>query len=293
MPHPAHRLPWLDAARGLAIGAMFSYHLAWDLASLGLIDPRFPDRAAFRLYGHAIAASFLALAGIGLVLALRRPDPWPGVWRRLRLIAACATAVSLATWFLLPGQWIYFGILHCIALGSLAALPFARAPLGLLCAAIAAALALPLLLASPALDGPAFWWLGLGTHLHQSVDVRPFVPWFGALLAGVALARLDLLPRAALPRAMGALAWMGRHSLAIYLLHQPVLLGPLYLIAALFAAPPEFAGQCRATCGQTGESPAVCASGCDCFEANLKREAGPLLPGRLEELALQCRPPAR
>ena len=292
-PSPPHRLPWLDALRGVALVAMFGYHLAWDLAFLGLIDPQFPDRPAFRLYGHAIAAGFLALAGIGLALALRRPGPWPGIWRRLALIAACAAAISLATYAVFPDEWIYFGILHCIALGSLLALPLVRAPLWTLLAAIAATLALPLLVASSALDGPAFWWLGLGTRLHQSVDVRPFVPWFGAMLAGVALARLDLLPRAALPGSLRGLAWMGRRSLAIYLLHQPVMLGALYVFATLSAAPPGFARQCGATCLQTGESPAVCARGCDCLAAALEREASPLPPGRLEQLALQCRAPGR
>ena len=307
MAAPSPRLPVLDAVRGAALLAMFGYHLVWDLAFYGLIDARFPDGTAFKFYGHAIASVFLLLAGAGLALAFRKADPWPGYWRRLGLIGAAAAAISLATWFAFPDDFIYFGILHCIAAGSALALPFLFAPLWLVLAAAVAAFALPLAVALPAFDAAPFWWLGLGTRLHQSVDVRPLLPWFGMMLAGVLLARLGWLPRGTgrTSQPVAAFALAGRHSLAIYLLHQPVFLGVLSLVAAFAPPPParDFAGQCRADCEAAGNAAAYCAAGCGCVVAGLEREAiwnhaqaggmSPAQAARMGELALQCRAAAR
>ena len=307
MAAPSPRLPVLDAVRGAALVAMFGYHLVWDLAYHRLIDGRFPETTPFKVYGHAIASVFFLLAGAGLALAFRKSDPWPAYWRRLGLIAAAAAAISLATWWLFPDDFIYFGILHCIAAGSVLALPFLYAPLWLTGAAMAAAFALPLAVALPALDAAPFWWLGLGTRLHQSVDVRPLFPWLGMMLAGVIAARLGWLPgwTGTPSKPVAALALAGRHSLAIYLLHQPVFLGVLALVAALAPAPParDFAGQCRADCESGGNAPAYCAAGCGCVVEGLKREAlwdhaqagrlSPAQAGRMGELALQCRAAAR
>ena len=57
------RIGWIDAARGLALWAMAGFHLTWDLAFFGWIDPGLPYADGFHWLGHAIAASF---------------RPWPG-----------------------------------------------------------------------------------------------------------------------------------------------------------------------------------------------------------------------
>ncbi len=58
-------------------------------------------------------------------------------------------------------------------------------------------------------------------------------PWLGVVLLGVglghALLRAQFRPIAALGRAPRPLLWMGRHSLAIYMVHQPFLMGALWL----------------------------------------------------------------
>lgn len=272
------RLQWLDAARGLSLVAMFFYHLAWDLGFFGLIDPNFPESPPFKWYGHVIAASFFALAGYGQGLALRRPAPWRRFGRRLALLMAAAAAISLSTYVVFPHDFIYFGMLHCLAAGSLALLAFRRVPVALIAAAAFAALAAPLLVAAPALDAPAFWWLGLGTRLHRSVDVRPFLPWFGVMLLGLAVSRAPAPSVSVAPRApaLNGLAAMGRHSLAIYLLHQPAFLALIYAFVwtgAATAPPAGFAGRCEASCRAAGQPADRCAAGCGCLVGHLKRKA--------------------
>jgi uncharacterized membrane protein len=88
--------------------------------------------------------------------------------------------------------------------------------------------------AAPLFDAPVLSFIGLRTVKPLTEDYVPLLPWAGVTLLGVALAARSLTPRnaAALarlrpPRLLG---WMGRHSLAIYMAHQPLLLGALWLV---------------------------------------------------------------
>ena len=303
------RLPLLDALRGLALLAMATYHLVWDLGYFRLIDPDFPSTPGFKLYGHAIASSFLALVGVGLVLAFRRADPWPGFWRRLGLVGAAAGGITLVTLWIFPESIIFFGILHCIAVSSLLTVPLLRAPLWLIVLVAATALAAPRWIMLAGLDAPAFWWLGLGTVVPTSHDYRPLLPWLGVVLLGVAAARLALALKIAPlhlrhSRIVLRLAWAGRHSLAIYMAHQPLLFGLVWVAAQFWAVPQTsdetaFATQCEIQCAAGGTSAPLCAKACGCLVSQLKREtlwpdvAAGRLPGairhRFAELAAQCR----
>ncbi|SFU56710.1 Uncharacterized membrane protein [Methylobacterium sp. 174MFSha1.1] len=280
----------IDLARGVALLAMALYHLTWDLGFLRLT----PENAALsplgRAAAHGIAGSFLVLVGLSLVLARGRKAGW---WRpylaRLGRIALAAAAISLATVFLFPGAWIFFGILHCIAVSSVLALPALRAPLpvvGLAAGLVFAGPALAALAGSPPiLDAPALSFLGLGATVPTTNDYVPVFPWFGFVLAGVGLGRL-VLPRLAASR-MGAwaprgrvgrlAAFAGRHSLAVYLVHQPVLLGLLYGVAALTGPHPrageaQFLGEYRANCAEAGGSEASCRVAARCVLVRLRAE---------------------
>ncbi len=233
------RILALDAARGAAIVAMISYHLMWDLYFTGFWDVNAARDPLLRLYAKAIAASFLVVVGVSLHLAHRNGIRWRGFLKRLAIIAAAALAVTVGSWFAFPDSFIFFGILHCIAAASIVALPLLRAPAIMAFAVAAIFFALPWFVASPALETPATWWLGLGEWPPMSNDYVPLFPWAGFTLAGVGLAglvasRLDAArawrPRTAVGR---ALVFAGRHSLVIYLTHQIVLLGILGGLAQL------------------------------------------------------------
>lgn len=235
---PGGRIAALDAARGAAILAMISYHFMWDLYFTGFWDVNAARDPWLRLYAKAIAASFLTIVGVSLYLAHGRGIRWRSFGKRFLVIAAAALAVTAASWFAFPDSFIFFGILHCIAIGSVVALPFLRAPAWAVPAA-AVFFALPWFVASPALETWATWWLGLGEWPPVSNDYVPLFPWAGFVLAGVAGARLlagridaarAWRPRTAVGR---VLVFAGRHSLAIYLTHQIVLLGILIGLANL------------------------------------------------------------
>jgi uncharacterized membrane protein len=223
------RLPIVDLGRGLALSAMAAYHFAWDLEFFGLADLGVTEHMLWTGFARTIAASFLALVGIGLVLGHGngvRPRPF---LRRLALIAAAAFAISGFSAIADPDGIIWFGILHCIAVSSVLALPFLRLPTILVVAAGMAAIAAPHFLTSPLFNGPAWLWLGLAQDVIPSNDYNPLLPWFGHVLFGIAFARIippmrwpSWRPHTAVAR---GLCYAGRHSLIAYLMHQPILMG--------------------------------------------------------------------
>jgi uncharacterized membrane protein len=277
------RLAAVDALRGAALVAMIVYHAAWDLSFLGFITTDVATHPGWAGFARTIAAAFLLLVGVSLVLARRAGATLRRVLRRIFIIAAAAAAVSAATYAFLPGQGVYFGILHCIALSSLLGTALHRLPTWLLAAAVPAVLVLPWLFASPAFDAPWWYWLGLSTEVPPAPDYVPLLPWFAAVLAGMAIGRAlpEPAPRTA-PLPIRALAAMGRRSLAIYLLHQPVLLGLLF--AWLWLVPPDGTAFLRLDCDAAGWSRAACDDYVGCMQRRLGEGDAPLLGPRAKPL---------
>src|SRR6478735_2591883 len=176
----------IDVARGIAIAAMIVYHFSWDLSFLQLIATNILQIPAWRWFARGIAGSFLLLAGFGLALAHARGFRRAPFLRRLMKVGGAALAVTFATYFAFPESYIFFGILHCIAVSSVLALPFLRLHPGLTLTAAAFFLIGPWLFTSPALDAPWLDWLGLGATDPVTNDYVPIFPWFGLVLIGVA-----------------------------------------------------------------------------------------------------------
>ncbi|MGF7174248.1 DUF1624 domain-containing protein [Azospirillum doebereinerae] len=272
------RRPALDAARGVALVAMAVYHGCWDLTFHGL--------ASFDLLGDPlwltartlILSSFLLLAGVSLVLATGGGLDAKRFLSRLARLAAAAGAVSAASYILFPDSPIFFGVLHHMAAASVIGLAFVRLPAALTLAAAVAAVLAGEHLAVPAFDSPWLRWIGLTTVPPNSNDFVPLLPWIGGVLAGIGLARLwpgigtgpsgpNLLTR--------ALAWAGRHSLAVYLIHQPLLFGLFWLVAqGVGMDTPQarnFHASCVASCTQTGAEAGLCDSNCLCVRTELTK----------------------
>ena len=239
------RFDSLDALRGVAMVWMTVFHFCFDLNHLGYLRQNFYDDPFWTWQRTAIVSLFLLCAGVGQAVAQARHQTWPRFWRRWAQIAGCAVLVSAGSYWMYPNSFIYFGVLHGMALMLLIArlsVSWGRWlwPLGAL------AMASPWV-AAQTLDGmgvaelfnqKSLNWLGLITRRPVTEDYVPLLPWLGVMWWGVAAGTALLQSKpAVLSHAVGrfgrGLGWLGRWSLSYYMLHQPVMLGALMAFGAL------------------------------------------------------------
>jgi len=235
----AQRIWEIDFLRGLSIILMVGYHLLFDVGEFVGIK-RFLgfstdlSSVAWTVAQYFFAGLFIVLSGVSCTLSRNN------VRRGLKLLAV-SLAVSAATYIFDPSSTVYFGILQCLAVSILIyGAAFEKAgPVS--CAAWGAfvlglAVALPML--AQGVEIRFDWLLPFGIHspTFSSYDYFPLFPWFGIFLAGSALgksvyaSRRSMLPWQ-LPDTFINVA--GRHSLLIYIVHQPVIIGLLYVLGGM------------------------------------------------------------
>ncbi len=243
----APRFDALDALRGVAIVWMTVFHFCFDLNHFGWLREDFYRDPIWTWQRTAIVSLFLFCAGLGQAVAHQQGQAWPRFWRRWAQVAGCALLVTAGSYLMYPKSFIYFGVLHGIAVMLIVVRLTAGWGRWLwLLGGIAIAMKFIAAYAHSAgaaadfLNNPAFNWLGLISRKPITEDWVPLVPWLGVMWWGMAagqwaLARKPQWLAMALPKGAEPLAWLGRWSLSWYMLHQPVLIGLLMLIKALAA----------------------------------------------------------
>ncbi len=237
----------LDAVRGTAVLWMTCFHFAFDLNHFGFIHENFYRDPLWTVQRTCILSLFLLCAGFGQAVAVHAGQTWGRFWRRWLQIAACAVAVSVGSVVMFPNSWIYFGVLHGMALMLLVCRATASwgrwlwpAGLSMVLLGVYAPDVHVLLPFADTWDFKTLNWLGLISHKPITEDYVPILPWLGIMWWGMAagqwaLARRGWMER--LDRASSALptsfSWLGRWSLSWYMLHQPVLIGMLTLVGIL------------------------------------------------------------
>lgn len=239
-PVPSPRLDRIDALRAVAMLWMTAYHFAFDLDHFRLIAQDFHRDPFWTWQRTAIVSLFLFTAGLSQAVALAQGQGWSRFWRRWVQVAGAALLVSAGSALMFPSTFIYFGVLHGIAVMLILVRLTAGWggwlwPLGAL--AIAAKFVAPVVIeATPALavlNAPGLNALGFISRLPVTEDYVPLLPWLGVMWWGVAAGQWALCAR---PAWLGAgdapavglkrgMAVLGRWSLSYYLLHQPVLIG--------------------------------------------------------------------
>ena len=223
---------------------MITYHLVFDLTYFNIYSTDLYSLPAL-LFLYPIGTLFLLLVGISLTLSYSRVQStlsqqqlrWK-FFRRGAWIFCLGLLITVVTWVYPHDGFIVFGVLHCIGLSIILAYALIRFPrsslvLGIVCIGLGLFLRTTIVT-----DFPWLLWLGLTPAQFYSLDYFPLLPWFGVVLLGVFLGN-NLLqdnkrtfhlrdhPSFFL---LKAVCFLGRYSLIIYLLHQLVIVGILYLL---------------------------------------------------------------
>lgn len=229
----AKRLWELDALRGIAIVMMVVFHFLFDLNFLGIMKINVYE-GFLLLFQRATATLFLLVVGATLAFAYHRGKVVFSYYlKRAGQLFAVALLVTLATWIYPHDGFIVFGILHFISLSIVLAYPFLRFRFFNLFASLAVII-VGLFLSSFAVGTNLMLWLGVVPSEFHTLDYFPLFPWFGVVLIGIFLTNYFYIDKKlVLPetrnRLGSALCWLGQRSLAIYLVHQPILISILII----------------------------------------------------------------
>ena len=237
----------LDMLRGIAIIMMVVFHLLYDIAFFGGGGPE----VHYGLWWHfarVTATLFILLVGISLSLSYSRleevgmckRDHFTKYTKRGLKLFSWGLIITLLTWIFLRSGFIIFGVLHFIGLSIILAYPFighryVNLALG------AVIIPIGLYLRNFTFDSPLLIWLGFRPGYFYTFDYFPILPWFGVVLIGLFIGdflyggynrRFNLIDLSGIS-SVRSLSFLGRHSLFIYLIHQPVLVAMLYLLGIM------------------------------------------------------------
>jgi uncharacterized membrane protein len=237
------RLDTVDALRGAAMVWMTGFHFCFDLSNAGLLQANFYRDPVWTWQRTCILSLFLFCAGAGQAIAVAQGQSWRRFGRRWAQIVGCAALVTLGSVLMFPKSFIYFGVLHGMALMLLVARLTAGCglwlwPMGALVLGLhfAAPWAWAADWLDPAFNARSLNWIGLISVKPITEDYVPLLPWMAVVWWGVAsmqwyLRRLAAraTPGRSVASGLRPLAFLGRWSLSYYMLHQPVLLAGLWL----------------------------------------------------------------
>lgn len=226
----------LDALRGLCILGVIAVHLVYDVTVLYRLVVWTPP-ALFQFIQRWGGVLFLLISGICVTLGSR-------CVKRGLVVFSCGMLISAVTYgmyhfgFANKSIIIYFGVLHCLGICMLLWPIFRKAHWISLLSLGATLVAFGFVLADMGYaDFPWLMPLGLPWKGFLSSDYFPLLPNLGFFLAGAAFGRLlyskkeTLLPKInARNPVLRFLCFCGKHSLWIYLLHQPILNGICLLL---------------------------------------------------------------
>jgi uncharacterized membrane protein len=225
------RIWYIDFARGLSLIAMLIFNYAFTLKFFGLLN--LSSEFFWSMFPLCVAASFVFISGVSNYIS-NTHNSKKHIFLRGARIFVIGVGITLATFLTFPRYTIYFGILHLIGLSAMLSPFLARFGkfniiLGLTILAIG--------VSGISTSSPLLLWL-LNYNGFSSFDYEPVIPWFGIFALGFGtsalLSRKIRKPRhASQPVFVKPITFLGRNTLLIYLLHQPILFGVLMLLGLI------------------------------------------------------------
>jgi len=233
----------IDFLRGFAIILMVFFHIIYDLNFFSITN--FRIYSGIILYIARLSASiFVVLAGISLSISYSKSKNWlktndiilKFIKRGLKILFL-GVIISVITWFYIPRGFVVFGILHFIGTSIILSLIFIRYRViniifGLFFIIVG------FYLKSLTFDFNILIPLGFIPNNFWTIDYFPLFPWFGIFLIGISIGNIiypdfkrkyeikDLSKKLLVK----SFCFLGRNSLLIYFLHQPIIIGIITIL---------------------------------------------------------------
>ncbi|MCF0229738.1 MAG: DUF1624 domain-containing protein [Parasporobacterium sp.] len=238
----------IDEIRGLAIVSMILFHAAWDLVYMFGADWPWYRSAGAYIWQQSICWSFILISGFCFSLGRRQ------LLRGL-ITFGCGLAVTAVTCIFSYDERVIFGVLTLLGSCTLLMLPLSRllrsvSPVAGICLSSALFFltrnindhflgfeGLNLIRLPDSLYcSPVSTFLGFPEPDFFSTDYFSLFPWFFLFAAGYFLFRClekSSIMTALTPQRIRPLGFIGRHSLIIYMVHQPILYGVFLLLSGI------------------------------------------------------------
>lgn len=238
-----HRLWEVDTVRGIAVVLMVFYHLVWDLSYFGAYSGSMLA-TPWQTFARSIGSTFIFVLGVSLTLRHSRLQPEVGSKQLFRKylvrgakLIGWGMVITAVTYLVVGRGFVVFGILHLLGLSTILAYPFLRSRWASLVGGLVL-IGLGYYIKQFVLLSPWLLWLGVKELGRYMVDYYPVIPWFGVALLGVFVGlalyaggtRQFGLPDLSRTAPVRGLSFLGRHSLIIYLIHQPIMLAGLVVV---------------------------------------------------------------
>lgn len=230
------RLHYLDVARGIAIISMVIYHFYFDLDNFNIIAIDMDGDAFWRHFRAAIVTLFLVTMGMSLALTHTKSICWSCLKKRSILLGGAAILVSIGSYIQFPDTWIFFGVLHFIFFASWLGLLF----IGRVWLSLLGIITILIGYFTDTLHTRSlFQMVQEPLHLppHYTQDLVTIFPWFAPVLVGIFIVakQWHVYPQLKPSAISHRVAFLGKHSLLIYLIHQPILIGLIALFITIKA----------------------------------------------------------
>lgn len=232
----------IDFIRGFAIILMIGFHILYDLNYFKITD--YPIYSGILLYiARVSAAIFVILVGVSLSISYSKVK---NILTTNKIILkylkrGCITIVfgiiiSIISWFYIPKGYVIFGILHFIGTSIILSLIFLRYRLFNIVFGIIIII-LGLYLRTLTFDFNYLIPLGFIPNNYWSIDHFPLLPWFGIILIGITIGNIlypnkirkfEIIDRSK-NTIVKLFCFLGRNSLIIYFLHQPIIILLIYI----------------------------------------------------------------